>query len=123
MHKKRIHVYAVFVITVLAEPAVLTLMSFVLSGSFRRSCVAFGPAITWTSNGKSLAYRHIGPTTRKSAKLSSLDMGKCPLIDSTRAVGLWPKMPLNSAGTRIEPPTSDPMPNGVAPQPFSAPCG
>ena len=35
--------------------------------------------------------------------------------------GLWPNTPQKKAGTRIEPPMSEPTPNGEAPDPTAAP--
>lgn len=75
----------------------------------------------WTNVGKSFAYLHIGPTTKYLEKFSSTEDGKCPLTDNTCPVGLCPHIPLNMAGTRIEPAISDPMPNSEAPAPINAP--
>ena len=36
-------------------------------------------------------------------------------------VGLWPKTPLKNAGSRIEPPMSEPSPIGAKPEPTEAP--
>lgn len=44
-------------------------------------------------------------------------------MDSSPPVGLWPKIPLNNAGTRIDPAISEPIPNNEAPLPISAPLG
>lgn len=71
--------------------------------------------------GKSLAYRAIGPITKYCRKFSFVLFGKCPFNDTTPAVGLWPKIPLNIAGTRIDPAMSEPTPNNDAPAPISAP--
>lgn len=98
------------------------LMSFVCRGSSSRSSLRLSSlAKIWTSVGKSLAYRHIGPIVRYLLKFLSFDEGKWPSRLMTPSVGLWPKTPLNIPGTRIDPAMSEPRPNTVAPAPFNAP--
>ena len=43
------------------------------------------------------------------------------MLGTSPADGLWPNTPQNSAGIRIEPPMSDPSPNGEPPEPTAAP--
>lgn len=98
-----------------------TLISLVYNCWSSRSVLAFFPAIIWTNVGKSLAYRHIGPTTRNSLNFSSFDSGKCPSTEQTPPVGLCPKIPFHMAGIRIEPAMSEPTPKTDAPEPIRAP--
>ena len=44
-----------------------------------------------------------------------------PVLGTTPGEGLWPNTPQNKAGSRIEPPMSDPIPNGEPPEPTAAP--
>ena len=45
----------------------------------------------------------------------------CPVPGTSPPVGLCPKTPLKNAGMRIDPPMSEPSPNGDAPAPTIAP--
>lgn len=45
---------------------------------------------------------------------SHVVFGYCPSLDTINFDGLCPKIPLKKAGIRIEPPMSEPRPNGEA---------
>lgn len=78
-------------------------MSLVYNCSYSLNFEAFFPLIMWSKVGKSFAYLHIGPITKYRRNNSSPELGKCPSTETTPPVGLWPKMPLNCAGIRIDP--------------------
>jgi hypothetical protein len=64
--------------------------------------------------------RAIGPAVSIRAASPSAT-GNWPVFGMTPHEGLWPKTPLKKAGSRIEPPMSDPSPNGEPPLPTAAP--
>ncbi len=79
-----------------------------------------GPAITRSSGIRSSAWRDRGPVVRNlSASLAAI--GYCPVFGTIPGVALCPNTPLKNAGPRIDPPMSEPSPNGEPPAPMIAP--
>ena len=69
---------------------------------------------------RSPARRASGPIeSRRSASPAAL--GNWPVLGTRPGVGLWAKIPLKKAGSRIEPPMSLPRPIGEPPLPIAAP--
>ena len=48
-------------------------------------------------------------------------IGKCPVIGTSPGEGRWPKTPFTNAGTRTEPPMSEPSAIGAPPEPTITP--
>ena len=69
---------------------------------------------------RSSAWRASGPSVSMNAASPSV-LGYCPVLGTSPGDGLCPKTPLKNAGTRIEPPMSEPSPTGEPPEPTAAP--
>ena len=69
---------------------------------------------------RSSARRAIGPVVKYRSP-SPAAIGCWPVPGTMPPVGLWPNTPLKNAGARIEPPTSEPRPNGEPAAPTIAP--
>jgi hypothetical protein len=62
----------------------------------------------------------MGPVLRKLPAAPS-PSGYWPLLGMRPALHLWPNTPLKNAGMRMDPPTSEPSPKRLAPEPTMAP--
>ena len=88
--------------------------------SVQRGSLPSGPAIRRVTGIRSSAYRVSGPSESMNAASPSV-VGNWPVFGTSPGDGLWPKQPLKNAGSRIEPPMSEPRPTGEPPEPTAAP--
>src|SRR5580765_3234140 len=75
------------------------------------------PAIARRTVSQSAALRAIGPSLSRVH-----DSAMAPSRDTRPKVGRNPEMPQNDDGQRIDPQVSDPMANGIIPEPTAAPA-
>ena len=93
-------------------------------GSSRRQAWAassVGPAMTSMSSPRSAEDRASGPMTLTSATVPPpRGSSRYPVAGVAPNDGLWPKMPLNDAGIRMDPPMSVPISKEVKPEATAA---
>lgn len=75
------------------------------------------PAISRSTVAASSAVQHSGPATSSDQQL-----GKIPARLTSPKVGLMPASPHAAAGSRTEPPVSDPSANSAVPAATAAPA-